>query len=106
MSAETPFRRRPPRAIIILAVHVDTRSGKAEPRNHDLEVALVRIARALYDFVNSEESYEAIADIDPLIGEFQSRADDYVNSTGYLHPDLGLELREWEMFKRELLSPD
>lgn len=85
---------------------MNTQSEKTEPRNHDLEVALVKIARALFDFVDSEESYEAIASIDPLIAKFQSRANDYVNATGYLHPDLGLELREWEMFKRDLLSPD
>lgn len=71
-----------------------------------MEVALVKIARALFDYINSEENHEAIASIDPLVGEFQGRANDYVNATGYLHPDLGLELREWEMFKRDLLSPD
>jgi hypothetical protein len=61
--------------------------------NIELEIAITRIARTLYDF-------------DGIMTELQSRANEYVNQTGRLHPDLGLELREWITFKWELLAPD
>jgi hypothetical protein len=76
-----------------------------EPANRELEITLIRIARLLYNFVDSQEDSKAIASIDLLLGEFQSLANDYVNRTGRLHDDLGFELREWASFKSELLVP-
>jgi hypothetical protein len=74
--------------------------------NIELEIAITRIARTLYDFVSSQEDYEVIKSVDGIMTELQSRANEYVNQTGRLHPDLGLELREWITFKWELLAPD
>lgn len=82
---------------------VNTRS---EAKNLNLEIALVKIARALYEFVSSQESSQAIISVDRLMAELQSRVNNYVNAVGGLHPDLGLELREWATFKAELLAPD
>lgn len=79
----------------------DDRFGSANPA---LEVVLVKIARTLYDYIDVQEDAEAIRDIDPLLGQFQRAANDYVNRTDHLHPDLGLELREWASFKRTLLE--
>lgn len=74
--------------------------------NMELEIAITKIARTLFDFVSSQEDYGIIKSVDGLIAELQSRSNQYVNQTGRLHPDLGFELREWALFKSELLAPD
>jgi hypothetical protein len=78
----------------------------SEAVNRDLEVALVRIARVLFDFTKSQDDFNQFARLDPLFDELCRRVDEYHNQTGRLHPDLGLELGEWASFKSELLSPD
>ena len=39
---------------------MDKKSILNQPKNHELEIALVKTARLFYDFVNSEENAAAI----------------------------------------------
>jgi len=81
-------------------------SPQIEPANYSFEVALVRTARALFDYVELENNPEAIKKIFPILASLEKASNDYVNLTNSLHPDLGLELREWATLKSEFLSPE
>ncbi len=72
--------------------------------NKDLEIALVKIARTLYDYVNDQDNAKKILAINRLMGSFDSLVADYYNQTGRLHPDLCYELGEWVALKAELLE--
>lgn len=85
---------------------MDKQPPQVIPPNIELEIAITKIARALFDFVSSQDDSVIIKSVDRLLGDLQSRANDYNNQTGRLHPDLGFELREWALFKSELLSPE
>lgn len=78
---------------------------RLNPPNYELELALVRIARALFDFTDSASNHHEISRMDYLSDNFRVLYDEYVNATNRLHPDLSLELLEWISFKHELLSP-
>ncbi len=77
-----------------------------EPINLDLEIALTKIARALFDYTKSQDDYTELGRLNPIFDSFVDAANDYCNRTNSLHPDLGLELSEWATFKCELYSPD
>jgi hypothetical protein len=77
-----------------------------EPANRDLEIALVKIARTLFDYTESQENFQELSRLDPIFDHFEQTANNYHNHTGRLHPDLGFELAEWTAFKRELLAPN
>jgi hypothetical protein len=85
---------------------MDDNDNQREPRNRDLEIALVKIARALFDYTASQEDHDSLGRLDSQFDAFQQTANDYHNRTGGLHPDLGLELTEWAAFKSELLASD
>lgn len=72
--------------------------------NPELEAEMVRLARAIFNFVHRTQNPQTIWEYEPIIAAFQDVANDYVNRCDGLHPDLGFELREWATFKAELLS--
>lgn len=83
-----------------------SKNNQYDPLNSDLEIAITKIARALFDYVKAQDDYTELNRINEVCHMLDSLADDYHNRTGSLHPDLGLELTEWIAFKLSLHSPN
>lgn len=73
-------------------------------RNIELEIALVKIARALFDYMDSQNDISEMDRLDPLYETFRELANNYHNQTGGLHPDLGFQLVEWAALKFEAME--
>lgn len=84
-------------------MHKDT-SIQFNKLNYQFEVLIVRTARELYDYIYIEEKSDSIQKVQPLLYALLNAANDYYNSTGGLHPDLGLELREWATLKQASIA--
>lgn len=67
---------------------------------------MVKIARALFEYMDSQTDIKQFDRLDPLYEEFERLANDYHNQTGGLHPDLGFQLTTWASFKLEALAPN
>jgi len=72
--------------------------------NINLELALIKIARALFEYIDSQIEPEQLGRLDPVFNEFCELANDYHNQTGMLHPDLAFNLAEWASLKDDLLT--
>lgn len=72
--------------------------------NNDLEIALIKIARAIYEYIGATSSSNQLMKIKGLIRAFQLAANDYHNKTESFHPDIGLELAELADFKEIYLT--
>lgn len=76
----------------------------SEAVNEDLEIALVKIARVLYEYVDAQNDAERITRINKLFREFENLAANYYEETGRLHPDLCYDFGEWATLKAEWLA--
>ena len=74
--------------------------------NPGLEIALVKIARVLFNYIKSEDQLQHLLQIRPLFNAWHEELDTYTNRTNSLDTDLGLELNEWLIFKTEFCEPE
>lgn len=81
------------------------KNTKYDPVNPDMEIAITKMARAIFDYVKSQDDYTELVRITGISDVLGEVSDHYHNRTGSLHPDLGLELTEWIAFKLSLCSP-
>lgn len=72
--------------------------------NVQLEIALVKIARALFDYTDAQNDPKELSVLNKIWGDFESVVGDYHNATGRLHPDLCYDPGEWATLKREALE--
>ncbi|MGH8542056.1 MAG: hypothetical protein ACREX3_00065 [Gammaproteobacteria bacterium] len=72
--------------------------------NVDLEVSLVKIARVLFEYVDSQEQPHEINRVNLIFKDFDRLVADYHNQTERLHPDLCYDLGEWATLKAEVLA--
>lgn len=77
--------------------------SKKHQFNYLYEVLIVRTARELYEFIDAEDDADAIQKIQPLLYALLISSNKYHNETSGLHPDLGLDLREWATLKQSYL---
>lgn len=85
-------------------MHTISSENKSDQVNHELEVAIVRIARALFDYTDSQHSSEKLAQLDPVWKSFERLVANYHNASGRLHPDLCYDPGEWSTLKGEALE--
>lgn len=72
--------------------------------NRDLEIAFVKIARALFEYVDAQDDVREVGRLGSFFEVFNVVTADYHNQTDRLHPDLCQDFSEWAAFKGEWLE--
>lgn len=72
--------------------------------NLDLETALVKIAKVIFEYVDSQDDVKEIGRLDEIFNAFSNLVRDYHNQTDRLHPDLCQDFSEWGTLRGERLE--